>query len=686
MSTTPTPYTPGTDFEDLETNDPELAGIGSDLDTEFANIAAAVRTTQSRLAEIQRDDGALKNAIVTPDSLSPASRALLAGTNPRGDWATATAYKRGDLVAFESATYAATADHTSGTFTTDLAAGRWLLIASPYSLSSAVFSQTFDGDGTTTVFSLSQNFTSINELLVFVQDGAGGYDLVRGFGTGPQVSLANGNELTFSTAPANGTRNILVLAINQTAATSAAAAEAAQEAAEAAQAAAEAAQAAAETAETNAEAAETNAETAATNASNSATSAASSAVAAQAAASSIGFSDVVFVTAADSPVTLDSDAAGKLYSCDTSGGAIVFTLPQISGLTLPWNVGIKKSTADTNSVTVNRAGTDTIDGNTSLKIGNVGGARFVPDTDTNPDLWTTVSFGASSVAVQVETFTSSGSAGDEFVLASDAGTKNNIQILVGGGLQLYKADFSYDPSTKTVTVTDAIADTTADAVEIVYTIAQPIGQASALDGSLYASQAEAEAGTDNAKVMTALRTKQQVDARLASQAEAEAGTDSSKLMTPLRVAQSIEAAKNQPPRQTTYATNTDLGTDLPDDDTIPTSTEGDQVMSDSITLSDATKRVKVTVFVWGSATDNVTIVLLRDGTVINVGGARSVNTNSYFAFTMAYIDSPASASALTYSVRVGAYQSPVRLNGTTSSRRWGGAAKCTLILEEVDAS
>jgi hypothetical protein len=59
-----------------------------------------------------------------------------------------------------------------------------------------------------------------------------------------------------------------------------------------------------------------------------------------------------------------------------------------------------------------------------------------------------------------------------------------------------------------------------------------------------ASQAEAEAGEDNTKAMTALRTSQAIAAlqrAIASQAEAEAGTDNTKDMTPLRVAQAIAA-------------------------------------------------------------------------------------------------------------------------------------------------
>ena len=57
----------------------------------------------------------------------------------------------------------------------------------------------------------------------------------------------------------------------------------------------------------------------------------------------------------------------------------------------------------------------------------------------------------------------------------------------------------------------------------------------------YATQAQAEAGTDTEKVMSPLRTAQQTTARLASQAIAEAGTDNDKLMSPLRTAQQTTA-------------------------------------------------------------------------------------------------------------------------------------------------
>lgn len=56
-----------------------------------------------------------------------------------------------------------------------------------------------------------------------------------------------------------------------------------------------------------------------------------------------------------------------------------------------------------------------------------------------------------------------------------------------------------------------------------------------------ATQAEAEAAADNTKIMTSLRVRQQAQAFFASQAEAEAGSDNTKFMTPLRTAEAIAA-------------------------------------------------------------------------------------------------------------------------------------------------
>lgn len=57
------------------------------------------------------------------------------------------------------------------------------------------------------------------------------------------------------------------------------------------------------------------------------------------------------------------------------------------------------------------------------------------------------------------------------------------------------------------------------------------------DLTVRASQADAEAGTDNSKLMTPLRVWQAITKRFASQVQAEGGADSETMMSPLRVFQ-----------------------------------------------------------------------------------------------------------------------------------------------------
>ena len=120
------------------------------------------------------------------------------------------------------------------------------------------------------------------------------------------------------------------------------------------------------------------------------TNAAASEANAAAALASAFFRDVVYVTSANSPITISQSDNGKLYSCNTSGGAISVTLPQISGLTTPFNIGFKLETAG-NNLTLNRSGSDTIDGATSKVISIADtGVQLIADTGASPDDWTNI--------------------------------------------------------------------------------------------------------------------------------------------------------------------------------------------------------------------------------------------------------------------------------------------------------
>lgn len=209
-------YVPWFSFGNFQANNPDAPLPGANLDVELADAAVSIGSVIDALAQVRRADGALQNGIVSPDALSAASRALLAGPGtPRGAWTTGTAYAAGDLVTQAQGTYIAAIAHTAGAvFANDLIAGNWLLLASPYSLSGAIFAQLFDGDGLTTTFTLSQPFSLVSELQVYLLSGSG-YVKLRSSGPSPQVTLANATTLSISPAPPAGTRNVLVESVNQ---------------------------------------------------------------------------------------------------------------------------------------------------------------------------------------------------------------------------------------------------------------------------------------------------------------------------------------------------------------------------------------------------------------------------------------------------------------------------------------
>lgn len=130
MSVPPIPYTRQANFTNFATE--QFPTTGQDLEAEFNKLAQSVGSTQSRLAEIQRDDGLLANLSVHPDSLSHAVRSLLAAEAgvPRGNWAPGVIYQPKDVVMHDGASYLAATEHTAGAdFDADLAAGKWLLLS-----------------------------------------------------------------------------------------------------------------------------------------------------------------------------------------------------------------------------------------------------------------------------------------------------------------------------------------------------------------------------------------------------------------------------------------------------------------------------------------------------------------------------------------------------------------------------
>lgn len=346
----PTPYTRTYDFTGYQEQFPAQPLPAAQVDAQLDLIGISTGQMVARQALIQRDDGKLRNKLVTPDTLSNTVLAMLGTTmNPRGDWeADGEEYKKLDLVSSNGVTYIAVLDHSSGaSFAADFDLGYWLLFSNPAVDEGTSYFQKFSGTGAQTVFNTTNDLgVDSNALMVFVDNGGGeGLEIMD-----PEVYTIDGTELTFDTAPTMGTNNIYVFApslllgaVGSAVADAIAAAVAAG-------------------------VSETNAGISAGNALTSANNAASSALAAASAAAEGLYNEVVTITSADSPYTPTDDQEGYLFRCDTTGGAITINLNSLATYAEDMKFGFVKVTNDGNDVTINRGGSDTINGGNSAVL------------------------------------------------------------------------------------------------------------------------------------------------------------------------------------------------------------------------------------------------------------------------------------------------------------------------------
>lgn len=139
----------------------------------------------------------------------------------------------------------------------------------------------------------------------------------------------------------------------------------------------------------------------------------------------------------------------------------------------------------------------------------------------------------------------------------------------------------------------------------------------------------------------------------------------------------------------TYATNANLTTIIPVDDTIPTITEGTEVLSASITPKTTTNKLRVRCSGFGSCAANtyaMAVAIYQGSTCIDASYFTPVAGNGGMPFYLEAEYTPGATSAQTISVRVGPQSAgTVRLNGTTAGRIFGGAANATLVVEEIKA-
>lgn len=192
----PTSYSRQFSFTGWSTLYPTTPQPGVQLDNEFTNIKVTLDQTLANLKLIQRDDGAIQNGIIGPDQLSTA---LVTGITAATPWTTSTAYAVNNIVSVTStAIYRCLVAHTSGTFATDLAAGKWVLlldITTPLATTGTFVSGTFTGNGVQTAYNLGYTINNA-ERVIWTENG-----VVKTPGVDYTIS---GTTLTRLAAPGNG--------------------------------------------------------------------------------------------------------------------------------------------------------------------------------------------------------------------------------------------------------------------------------------------------------------------------------------------------------------------------------------------------------------------------------------------------------------------------------------------------
>jgi hypothetical protein len=130
-----------------------------------------------------------------------------------------------------------------------------------------------------------------------------------------------------------------------------------------------------------------------------------------------------------------------------------------------------------------------------------------------------------------------------------------------------------------------------------------------------------------------------------------------------------------------YATNADITTVIPLDDTTPLIGEGTQIITINVITISATQRVRVGFVGFGGLNGTASIVaaLFRASTCLNAT-VNTVSTSSWPApMTMDFEEVPGSAGTFAYSIRVGpGAAGTMRMNGETTGRLFGGTAVSTL--------
>lgn len=137
-----------------------------------------------------------------------------------------------------------------------------------------------------------------------------------------------------------------------------------------------------------------------------------------------------------------------------------------------------------------------------------------------------------------------------------------------------------------------------------------------------------------------------------------------------------------------HATTT---TATPNDDTIPTSSEGAEFMTLAITPTSASSKLIIRAqgfFGSNSSGDTVMMALFQDSTSSAIATAESTNTTastSPVGVVIQHFMTAGTASATTFKIRAGITAGTCNFNGVGGSRKMGGTLASSITITEISA-
>lgn len=133
----------------------------------------------------------------------------------------------------------------------------------------------------------------------------------------------------------------------------------------------------------------------------------------------------------------------------------------------------------------------------------------------------------------------------------------------------------------------------------------------------------------------------------------------------------------------------DLTNTIPNDDTAPTSTEGDQLLTASITAGNAANlfEITVTISASGNANGQGLVSIFKDGTNVQTF-VMALTAGNIATETFHHRAAAGDVAAHTFTVRVGGATGQLAnmyINGNSGGRKFGGALAATMVIHEIRA-